>query len=376
MGALTVTITQATPALESDWRALEARAERSFFLSWTFIATAIECAGENLLCARLCDRDDLVGLALLWPVTEQRHGVLRIRQLRLNEYGAHAHDAVPSEFASLLAARGYEAQVFPALIDALLARDDWDEFVVTNLLEADEAQLAASGLKLHRRAEAGSGAVDLDALRAAGIADLGGYLGTLGKNTRAAIARSIRLYGDRGKLRLERAQTTEEALAWFEQIASLQTEKWRTRGRRGMNDHIFLKRFSERLIENGAPSGAVELLRLSAGEEPLAWLCNFVDRRKVLFYIGGFRVEHDNRVKPGLVAHALAVADHLKNGMAVYDFMAGDDRYKTNLGAPGPKFVSVALQRPRLALRIEDGLRFVKQRFLRERTERPDAGTP
>ncbi|MBY0422908.1 MAG: GNAT family N-acetyltransferase, partial [Parvularculaceae bacterium] len=123
--------------------------------------------------------------------------------------------------------------------------------------------------------------------------------------------------------------------------------------------------FHERLIANAFPLGAVELLRVSAGAEPFAWLFNFVDRGRVLFNVAGLAFESDNRFKPGLVAHALAIEDHLRRGADVYDFMAGDERYKTELGAVGPRFVSLALQRPRVKLRIEDGLRWIRNRTAR-----------
>lgn len=369
MGALTVTIAAATPALEEEWRALESRADRSFFLSWTFVSTALALAVDGLLAARISDGAELVGLCLLWPVVETRHGILRVRQLRLNEYGADADDSVPSEYTAVLATRGYEDRAWAALFDALRRRDDWDELVVTNLLQSDEPRLAAAGLRLHRRAESGSGFVDLASLRARGVSDLDGYVATLGKSTRSAITRSMKLYAERGALRLERAGCAQLAIDWFGEIAKLQTEKWRARGCKGVNDRTFLKAFDERLIAKAAPVGAVEVLRVSAADDAFAWLCNFVDRDKALFYIGGFRTEDDNRLKPGLVAHAMAIADHLQAGRAVYDFMAGDDRYKTNLGEAGPQFISVAAQRPRLMLRLEDALRALKHRL-----ERGDSG--
>lgn len=363
MSALSASIETASLSLEADWRALEARADRSFFLSWPFVKTALETPGCPLLSVRILHGDEIVGLCLLWPVVEVRHAVLRVRQLRLNEYGASTRDCVPSEFAAPLAAAGEEGAVWTALMSALLKRDDWDELVVTNLLETDEARLSTLGLHLHRRAQAGSGRADLDALRARGVRDLDGYLALLSKSTRGAIARSIRLYAERGNIRLERAATAAEAQDWFGEIVKLQTAKWKSRGADGVGDRAYLETFSRRLIENGFAAGAVELLRVSAGEAAFAWIFNYVDRGKVLFNIGGFLREEDNRLKPGLVAHAFAIVDHLKAGMSVYDFLAGDDRYKTNLGQAGPNFVSIAAQRPRLMLRAEKALRAVKHKF-------------
>jgi CelD/BcsL family acetyltransferase involved in cellulose biosynthesis len=111
----------------------------------------------------------------------------------------------------------------------------------------------------------------------------------------------------------------------------------------------------------GLPAGAVELVRASAGGEPIGYLYNLLHRDRVLYYFSGFRYEADNRLKPGLVTHALCIERHLAGGMQAYDFMAGGERYKSNLGQPGPRLVSVVVERPRLALRLADGLRRLKR---------------
>ena len=71
-----------------------------------------------------------------------------------------------------------------------------------------------------------------------------------------------------------------------------------------------------------------------------------VYRRQVYAYQSGFLFEADAKLKPGLVSHVLCIEDHLQNGMALYDFMAGDARYKSSLGQPGPDMRYVLVQRP------------------------------
>lgn len=365
MGALSVAIAPASLALEPEWRALETRAPRSFFTSWRW-AEALIAAGEGrFLAATVRDRHETQAIALLWPTTEVRHGALRVRQLRLNEIADSADDDfVFSERTRLFAAAGVEAACWRALIDALAAQSAvvWDELIV-NYAFAESAPLYdALGLRVHRRVDKGSGVVDLAALRAAGVADLDVYVARLGKTTRSALARAVRLYRERGPLRIDRARDTDEAQAWFAEIVRLQTEKWRGRGGRGLGDRRLSRIFHERLIAGAAEEGAVELLRASAGETAFAWSFNFVEDKRIYFNVAGLAFEDDNRLKPGLVAHALAVEHHLRRGADAYDFLAGDDRYKTELGAPGPRYIGVALQRPRALLRVEDGLRWIKRR--------------
>ena len=358
----TIRLVKEVNDLEATWRALEERAERSFFLSWDWAATAIETGGEDLLVAEIASPDGVVAIGLLAPMTETRHGVMRVRQLRLNETGLDSKRAIPVEFNTLLALPGMESAAWDALLYALRERNAprWDELIVTNGVSALEDMLREKGASIHRRSEYGSGYVNLDQLRASGVGDLKGYLASLGKSTRSQINRSIKLYGGREALSVDYARDAHEAFEYLNEIAMLHETKWRARGKAGLAAAAHLLEFHHKLIERTIPYGKVELARVSANGTPFAWVYNFIDRGHVLFNIGGFRAEKDKRLKPGLVAHALLIEAHLKAGRATYDFLAGNDRYKLNLGTRGPDFTGFAIQRPKAALKIEGALRSVK----------------
>ncbi|MEZ5920622.1 MAG: GNAT family N-acetyltransferase [Parvularculaceae bacterium] len=359
-------------ALEGDWCALERAGERSFFQSSFWLRAMLETAPKNIIAARIFDGEKIIAMTLLWPVTERRHGAFSVRQLRVNEIGADARDCAQGEFTTLIAEAGAEEKAWAALIEALLAPDtpgapQWSEIILTNALARSEAMIAeiaeTKNLRIHRRAEAGSAFVDLEALRKDGVADLEAYLTKLGRSTRAQIQRSLKLYSERGALSFERARTLEEAEDWFGAAAAWQSEKWRARGKKGILDAPFTMRFQQALIRGAFEAGGVELIRASAGGEPFAYLQNYIDRGAVLFNLAGFRVEANKHLKPGLVAHALAIEDHLKSGMCRYDFLAGDDRYKFNLGRKGPDFSSFAIQKKTAGLEAEHMLRRLKNRF-------------
>ena len=94
----------------------------------------------------------------------------------------------------------------------------------------------------------------------------------------------------------------------------------------------------------------------------------------MLAYQSGLAYEADARLKPGLVAHCLAIDIHLAEGAKIYDFMAGEARYKASLGEPGPEMYHLLLQRPTWALCLEFGLRNLKRAFgLNWKTASPSA---
>jgi len=64
----------------------------------------------------------------------------------------------------------------------------------------------------------------------------------------------------------------------------------------------------------------------------LGYLYNFEYGERVYSYQSGFSYSDDNRHRPGLLAHALAIEQARQRGMRVYDFLAGDAPYKARLG--------------------------------------------
>ena len=95
----------------------------------------------------------------------------------------------------------------------------------------------------------------------------------------------------------------------------------------------------------------------------IGYLYNLIYRRQVYSYQSGFLFEDDPKLKPGLVSHCLCIEMHEREGNAVYDFMAGENRYKSNLGSPGPDMHYVVLRRPTAANRLEAGLRSLRDRI-------------
>ena len=117
------------------------------------------------------------------------------------------------------------------------------------------------------------------------------------------------------------------------------------------------KASSGRLVADCIPRGEIELLRVARGEQTIGYLYNLVLRGHVLAFVSGFLYEADKRLKPGLVCHTLAIERHLQEANSVYDFLAGEARYKSNLGVPGPDFVYLLIQRPTAVTRAERLLR-------------------
>ncbi|MGZ9042781.1 MAG: GNAT family N-acetyltransferase, partial [Allosphingosinicella sp.] len=136
---------------------------------------------------------------------------------------------------------------------------------------------------------------------------------------------------------------------------------WTARGKPGAFANPVFTVFHTRLIREALSRKEVEIARISSEKGVIGYLYQFRKNGRVYSYQSGFHYEDDNRLKPGLVSHRLAIEHSLSAGDAVYDFLAGDDRYKRSLGTDAGQLFWLTLQKRRLAFFLERGLRAAKR---------------
>lgn len=350
-------------AVEGAWRRLEAAYSPVWFLRWPWV--------ENWL-ATLPAREMPV-LALAGSATapaaglfvarrrQWRHGLLPVRGCHLNTTGDPAIDDLWIEYNAVLGPPDLD---WAELLGAL--PESWDEFHLPALdvqrFPGCAVNTPPRGMTLRIGRRIPSPQVDLAAVR--GRLEAGGdYPDLLGRNTRHQIRRSLRLAeATWGPVRLEVATDRPTALAVLERLETAHIRSWNERGEPGAFAGDYFRRFHRRLVAEHFESG-IQLLTLFAGEYPLAYLYNLVADGRVLFYQSGIPRPEDNRIKPGLMAHAAAVRHNAEQGHAVYDFLGGETRYKQSLATGAGELVWATLQRPRLRLRLEGAARAIRHRL-------------
>jgi CelD/BcsL family acetyltransferase involved in cellulose biosynthesis len=346
------------------WCDLQTRADASFFLSWDWIGCWLResAVSPYLIIARHQDR--VVAMALLKPSRRRRHHVLRTNALMLHQTGDPEIDIITIEHNGILVDRDFASAAMRACVNFLIHNRqadgglDWDELHLGGLPAPEGLRPLAdqTGLMMWYYSYKPSWVVDLAELRRSG----GSYLESLGANTRYQIRRSIRLYEKRGGLSAVPARGVDEAMRYFDHMKELHQRYWSGRGGVGSFAYPFFERFHRALITDCLPKGTVELVRITAGGEPIGYVYNFVSNGWVCAYLTGFRYEEDSKLKPGLVSHHLCIARHLQQGARLYDFLAGNERYKANLARLGPDIGYLILQRPLLKLRVERVARWLK----------------
>lgn len=370
---LGVTIEPLPPLLEveRDWRELESRSDRSFFISWSWIGTWLAALPSHVRpeLLRVQSQGRTVALGVLVRRLLRRHGVLLSRALFLNCTGDPQLDALTIEYNGLLSERGFEQEAAHSSVEFLLSRGDWDEWFLDGLQDPGRFnRVLESGVRWVSRRHNKCHYVDLEALRRSG----GEYLGLLGSKTRHNIRRSMREYETLGPLVLECAATPEQACAFLFRLGQLHQAYWQSKGLPGSFANPFFVEFHLRLVRSLFANGSIQLLCLRAGNEIVGYIYNLVDRGRVYNYQSGFNYDLCPKPngRPGLVAHAYAVEFNRAQGHLCYDFMAGDSEYKQSLGVGSTDMIWLVAQRTRLRFLLEDGLRWVRARTMSEMRRR------
>ncbi|WP_245262220.1 GNAT family N-acetyltransferase [Mesorhizobium sp. WSM3626] len=347
--------------LEADWKALETRATHSFYLSWLWMETWLRhlprSTQPRVLVARAAGK--IVGLAIICRRKAWRFGPRARSRWLLHETGDVRFDRLCVEYNNILAEQSMADAVRVACLDALARHLRHSDQLVLSAIEPD-FELAAcrvaqrAGLIAELKAEDTARWIDFAKVRQIG----GNFRATLGRNTRQAVSRAMRLYAERGLIEFRTAEATSEALVAFDSLAELHQARW---GRKGAFVNPSFRRFHQELIARGVPTGAVRISRTLAGDQTIGVLYNFVHDHRVFNYQSGFLYERDSRLKPGLVSHVLAIEDSIMRGERGYDFLAGSAGHKSHLANAEHAMRWITIARDSLERRVEAKLRQTKR---------------
>jgi CelD/BcsL family acetyltransferase involved in cellulose biosynthesis len=333
MVRITLTRPSDLAVVAERWQSLEARADPSFFQSWSWVGCLAEERFPDPVLLAAEEDGRTIALALF----NRTRRLFVPEALHLAESGGGALDSVFVEHNGPLIESGRE-DVLPAVlrsaVGAAVAAEGRARRRRLVLSGVDETLLLAA-----RAAIAGGGYtcllrtrpapfVDLAGLRRAGV----GFLQNLSANTRYQLRRSARRYARLGPLAIQRPATLAEAWSFLDGLAALHQATWRRRGLPGMFASPDFLRFHRTLLARTLPRGEVDLLRMTAGSQTFGYLYNFRFRGRVLTYQSGFDyAAAELHEKPGMTCHHMAIEACAAEGIDCYDFLAGADRYKTSL---------------------------------------------
>ncbi len=352
----------AWPEVAPVWAELERQCPRaSFFLSEVWVETWLETFGAGLDLSILVFEaaGRAVGACLLVS-TKRRSALLPVRRISLNASGEADSETTYIEFNDLLCREGYEVAIAEALAGHL-SRRPWDEITLDGFCQGPAYDALKGVLRgLHPEENwKPSYFVDLAAIRKKGTA----YEMALSGSIRRKLRERTRYQAEAGPLRLERARDVPAALAMLDNLAELNQRRWGSQGSASAFASPRFLAFHHSLIRKCFSAGAIQLLRVKAGEQTVGVLYNFVYRGKVYFYQCGFRYTDDRRLSPGRVTLAMAVQYSLDAGLEDFDFMAGEASHKKELSTGVRNLVWAEFRKRSLKLVVLNRLRQVKRRM-------------
>ena len=272
-----------------------------------------------------------------------RSKVVPSRSLYFNTVGVQRIDLIWIEYNGLLGRDMPLTELLPLLPYG------WDELYLPALREnafGDVTTTADTRVVIDRRVPVHH--VDLEQARAKG------YLSLLSGQTRSQVRRAQR---EAGEVSIEIARDPKAALDIYAEMVALHTAQWRAKGKPGAFADPWFDRFHRRLIANRFAHGEIELVRARHAAGPIGCLYNFVHDGRVLQYQSGFATFENEKLKPGFITHAAAIEHAIANGRRVYDFLAGDQRYKKQLATASTTMLWARVQRRRLRFLVEDHVR-------------------
>ncbi len=360
---------------------LNPQVEDSLFMSEAWMNSCIDhwSGRAKFRPLKFPSKDGHVATALLGERLELRHGVMPVRVLALNQSTSPELDEPWVERNGFFGCSAAQFEDhFIQMLEILSTDSTWDELRLSGLTSSNArealSQAKRFGLNARLHGEQQSFHIDLQEIREQFNGD---YLKALSPNTRQQLRRSHRFAESTlGPLSLETAGSMEQALSWFNETGPLHRARWGSTVGESLSggfDNPAFVRFHESLIRRAFPTGGIQYLRLRAGSTVLTYLYNFVSGLNVHFYLSGINYQHEDSLRPGMLAHWQAVESNLMAGKQVYDFLAGEARYKRSLSTFEDRALWLVLQRPRLTLRLEAWARHAKRRWRGETQDNLDA---
>jgi CelD/BcsL family acetyltransferase involved in cellulose biosynthesis len=246
----------------------------------------------------------------------------------------------------MLAARECRLPAWRALLQALMQGSQFDELLLPGLSpDTQVSQIATEcGLWTHST-ERRAPYVDLDRVRASG----GDYAAVLSTKGRYAVRRAFKDYRSLGEPALVRAGTAAQADQFLTELAELHQLRWNSRGQRGAFARPAFRAFHHSLIRDHFERDCLDLFRIQCGATVIALVYVFRYRGTADFYQCGFNYcalpAHN---QPGYLALPMVIKHYAAAGARTFEFLAGDEAYKSRLSTHHRTMMWLEVQRPAL----------------------------
>ncbi|MDA1053133.1 MAG: GNAT family N-acetyltransferase [Planctomycetota bacterium] len=326
------------------------------FRSWEWLSTWWEHYGSGRELYVLAVRDDFGTLVGVLPLFRERNAA-RGRVLQLLGSGE-----VCTDYLTVLSTNEHEDLVIEALakwlIDACGSTanhaDLWDLLELDGVLTSDAAMgklvgtLCEAGCGVHRKPGLNCWKMSLPAA----WDEL--YEG-LSKNRRKAFRRLQRDAIDSGKLVFQTATTDDEFHAAMKLFADLHQKRRISLGEPGCFTSPRFAAFIDAVSKQLWAAGTLELCWIELDGRPVGIEYCLLDTNTTYVYQGGIDPEAQ-QASPGHLMTMALIRHSIASSRTTYDFLRGDEPYKTDWNAQPQETVKLRISANRTAAHLRQGV--------------------
>ena len=352
------------PDLEQQWLALEEQAIANAFLSWAWIKPWLQvCSSKPLLITAKLN-NTTVGLGLLHHRSQQLFPGLCINKLWLHRTGRIKEDQIWIEHNDFLLDKRYSESVRSKLVGCLLSEQSPFDEIFLGLVTSSVADQVTKSFPDYRTDISSSTYLT----QLSGFDSLECYLASLSKNSRSQIVRSKKLLEEKyGVVAVKAAQSVAEKEAYLLEMAELHRQRWGASEYGSGFDNPIFTQFHRDLVLNDSDNQSTLIFCLQSGKQTLGYIYLLTDAENWKFYLSALNLEDDNRIKVGLLFHALVIEKAIQAGVKYYDFLAGEARYKNSLSDITDYQRMLCVYRPKPLLRLREKLRTIKRFWIKKK---------
>ena len=311
-------------AIRDEWQQLFAVAEASPFLSWEWMSTWFDTFGANKLpCLLKAYRGEtLIGIL---PMYREKRRLLGISFNRLSMMGNKTGGA---DYLDLIARPEDRSGAMTAIFEYLCADNKIDVVCLENLAEVSES------VRLLRKPETRSGhRFDRVSESVAAVCpqiDLSaGWESVLSHSKRRDnFKRRLKKIEKLPGFEFRSVTSPEQTGGAFERFLDLHQKRWENDGGSELTGHPRLAAFQRDVVTKLAAKGLIRFDELWLGGECRGSVYGLDNGRAFYYYNSGYDLDFSN-LSVGLVLLGLSIQSAVRRGNVLYDFLRGDETYKS-----------------------------------------------
>lgn len=335
--------------IKTEWQHLFAAADVSPFLSWEWMSVWFASFGENKtpFILKTYRDDNLIGILPMFREEKRFFGIKSDRLALMGEGPGGA------DHLDVIARPEDKADAIMLIFEYLNKEFTGDKFQFDNLSNGSltPGLLRKLGgqpdLKLGRTSE--------------NVSDVCPQI-NLSEGWNAVLATSKRKENFKRKLKkLEKmpgfefrsVTSPDQTGEAFERFLHLHNKRWEKAGGSELSGHPRLAAFQRRLIPELASAGLVRFDELWLGGECLGSVYGLDDGRAFYYYNAGYDLEFAH-LSVGLALLGLSIQSAVGRGNLMYDFLRGDETYKSDWANRRTELVNLSFSRNTLPVIVQE----------------------